>query len=183
MQTGQQQSATQRDRTMTFEEYFNFDDGTDYRYELTDGVLVQLPPESGRNLSIASYLFLKLVEAGISYKLIGLNGSEVQVPVLKRGDAANRYPDLMILEPVHKDLTRQRMTIRLEMPPPRLIVEVVSPGKANQERDYVRKRAQYEAMGIPEYWLIDPQAQTVTVLQLRDRAYVEVGSLPAIGQL
>ena len=29
--------------------------------------------------------------------------------------------------------------------------------------------------GIPEYWLIDPQAQTVTVLQLRDRAYVEVG--------
>ena len=47
MQTGQQQSAKQHDRTMTFEEYFNFDDGTDYRYELIDGVLVQLPPESG----------------------------------------------------------------------------------------------------------------------------------------
>ncbi len=55
------------------------------------------------------------------------------------------------------------------------MIEVVSPGKANRERDWVRKRAQYAARGISEYWLIDPEAQTVTVLVLASGVYVEAG--------
>lgn len=58
----------------------------------------------------------------------------------------------------------RRLTIKLDMPPPQLVVEVVSPGKANRERDLIRKRARYAARGIPEYWLIDSQDQTITVL-------------------
>jgi Uma2 family endonuclease len=47
--------------------------------------------------------------------------------------------------------------ITREMPPPRLVVEVVSPGKKDRDRDYIAKRQQYAERGIPEYWLIDPE--------------------------
>ncbi|WP_199306705.1 Uma2 family endonuclease [Anabaena sphaerica] len=40
----------------TIEEYLNYDDGTDTRYELEDGVLIEMPPESPLNLSIARKL-------------------------------------------------------------------------------------------------------------------------------
>jgi Uma2 family endonuclease len=61
------------------------------------------------------------------------------------------------------------------MAPPQLIVEIVSPGKTNRDRDYIRKRAQYAAIGVPECWLVDPVAQTVMVLSLEENAYREVG--------
>ncbi len=61
------------------------------------------------------------------------------------------------------------------MPPPVLIAEVVSPGNANQQRDYERKREQYEELGVLEYWLIDPQQQAITVLALQNGRYAEVG--------
>jgi len=61
------------------------------------------------------------------------------------------------------------------MPPPRLIAEVVSPGNTNRDRDYIHKRAQYAAISVPEYWLIDPIAQTVTVLSLEGDTYRDVG--------
>jgi Uma2 family endonuclease len=55
------------------------------------------------------------------------------------------------------------------MPPPSLVFEVVSPGDDRSEnylRDYQDKRDQYAAIGIPEFWLIDP-----------DRSWVMVGTL------
>ena len=52
---------------------------------------------------------------------------------------------------------------------------MVSPGKPNQDRDYIHKRAQYAAIGVPEYWLLDPVAQTVLVLTLDGEDYREVG--------
>lgn len=48
-------------RKLTFEEYLSYDDGTDNRYELTDGELVALPSESGRNDFIAFYLRDELI--------------------------------------------------------------------------------------------------------------------------
>ncbi|MBW4526654.1 MAG: Uma2 family endonuclease [Phormidium tanganyikae FI6-MK23] len=163
-------------RFATFEEYLEFDDGTDNRYELIDGVLVELPPESEPNDSIANYLFLKLVEAGLPYRLVRPGKCELQVPVLQKGDAANCYPDFLILDEVHLSLTRKRFTIKLDMPPPIMVGEVLSPGKTNRERDLIRKRAQYARRGIPEYWLIDPENCSVTVLTLEGDRYAEVGS-------
>ena len=52
------------------------------------------------------------------------------------------------------------------MPPPALVVEVVSPSNVNRDRDYKDKRAQYQARVIPEYWGIDPNQQMVMVLTL-----------------
>lgn len=45
------------------------------------------------------------------------------------------------------------------------------------DRDYVRKRAQYAAVGIPEYVIVDPETQTVTVLVLSARQLSGSGML------
>ena len=160
---------------LTFEDYLTYEDDTDNRYELIDGELVTLPPESEPNTAIVSYLFLMLVNSGIAWRCIKLHICEIQVPILREGDAANRYPDLVVLRPEHILLTASRLTVTLDMPPPQLVVEVVSPGRVGRERDYDRKRAQYAARGIPEYWIVDPQEQMVAVLRLESGQYVEVG--------
>jgi Uma2 family endonuclease len=160
---------------LTFEEYLTYEDDTDNRYELIDGELVTLPPESEPNTAIVSYLFLMLVNSGIAWRCIKLHICEIQVPILREGDAANRYPDLVVLRPEHILLTASRLTVTIDMPPPQLVVEVVSPGRVGRERDYDRKRAQYAARDIPEYWIVDPQEQMVAVLRLESGQYVEVG--------
>lgn len=163
-------------KKLTFNEYLNYSNDTDKRYELIDGELIALPPESEPNNFIANYLFFYLASSGlVPLRLIKSHNCEVQVAVLRSGDAANRYPDLIILEPEHIPLTVNRLTITFDMLPPRLVVEVVSPGRVGRERDYERKRAQYAARGIVEYWVIDPIQQVVTVLWLEDGNYVEVG--------
>lgn len=159
---------------LTFEDYLNWDDGTDKRYELVDGRLIELPPESEPNTSLANFLFLQLVQAGIPFHQIQPHTCEVKVPVLQPGDPANRFPDLVILRDEHLPLTRKRLTLTFDRLPPHLVMEIVSPGERNRQRDYDRKRRQYAARGIPEYWLIDPEAQTVTLLQLDQGRYQEV---------
>lgn len=162
----------------TFEEYLSYSDETSMegRYELIDGELVELPPESEPNNWVADNLqFLLAITNIVSQRLIKTHSCEVQVPVLQPKDSANRYPDLVVLRPEHLELTQRRLTITLDMPPPRLIAEVVSPGKTNRDRDYLHKRAQYAAIGVAEYWLLDPIAQTVMVLSLEGGAYREIG--------
>ena len=170
-------------KKLTFDEYLNYSNETDQRYELIDGELIALPPESEPNNFIANYLFFYLASSGlVPLRLIKTHNCEVQVAVLRwrsprrgSGDAANRYPDLIILEPEHIPLTATRLTITFDMLPPRFVVEVVSPGRVGREQDYERKRAQYAARGIAEYWVIDPIEQVVTVLRLENGQYVEVG--------
>jgi Uma2 family endonuclease len=120
-------------------------------------------------------LFVSLVNAGLLLRSIKPSGVEVQVPVLQSGDAANRYPDLVVLREQHIPLMSKRATITLDMPPPRMTVEVASPGRRNQDRDYNRKLAQYQAIGVDEYWIADPSQQIVTVFNLQPSGYVKVG--------
>jgi Uma2 family endonuclease len=160
----------------SFEEYLAYSDETPLsgRYELVGGALVELPPESEENNWLALNLRDYLIQT-VPRRLVRVHACEVQVPVLQPQDAANRFPDLIVLRPEHLDLTRRRLTITLDMPPPRLIVEVVSPGQANRDRDYDQKRAQYAAIEVPEYWLVDPITKAVTVLTLAESAYQDVG--------
>jgi Uma2 family endonuclease len=51
--------------------------------------------------------------------------------------------------------------------PPDLAIEIVSPDSI--ERDYVKKRAQYESAGVREYWIVDQFTQKVIVLRLDSR--------------
>ena len=58
-----------------------------------------------------------------------------------------------------------------------LVVEVVSPD--DPHRDLVTKRFEYARAGIPEYWIVDPRDETITVLHLddssADSSYTEHG--------
>jgi Uma2 family endonuclease len=66
-----------------------------------------------------------------------------------------------------------RSTITIDMPPPLLVVEVVSPGKENADRDYRYKRSEYAARGIAEYWIVDPVQGRVMVLEWLEGLYEE----------
>ena len=60
---------------------------------------------------------------------------------------------------------------------PDLAIEVTSPGKKQRSRDYVEKRSEYARVGIGEYWIVDTDELTVTVLSLdtAEDGYAEVG--------
>jgi Uma2 family endonuclease len=175
----------------SFEEYLAHSDRLEGRFEFIEGELIELPPESRPNAAIANYLFLILVQAGIPFNLIYPGKCEIQVPVLEPKDPANRFPDLVVLREEHLALTERRLTITIEMPPPQLVVEVVSPGKTNRDRDYLRKRSQYAAQSIPEFWLIDSKDKIITVLELQGDDYIVFATFqassaivsPSFGQL
>ena len=157
-------------RFQSFEEYLAYDDGTEKLYELFNGELIELPPESGINVQIATFLLLQFATF-LGYKRVRGHGLELEV----NGEPRNRYPDLTILREEHIQQLAKRNTIRLNMSPPLLVVEVVSPGELQRSRDYIAKRVQYQDCGIPEYWIIDPEAKTVLLLELKENSYIEVG--------
>ena len=163
---------------MTFEEFLAYDDGTDTRYELTNGVPVEVPEESDLNLKLARWL-ARLLEAVVEFDLIRTHASTVQVTPLPGINKENRFPDLMVLTPeLDRLLEKEKSSaIKLDMPNPVLVAEIVSPYKSNRDsnyrRDYVDKRKQYERREIPEFWIVDPAAQKVTVLQLQGGSYTE----------
>ncbi|BAU65898.1 hypothetical protein STA3757_32950 [Stanieria sp. NIES-3757] len=165
-------------RFQSFEEYLAYDDGSDKLYELFNGELIEVPPESGINVQIANRLFLIFALLLGTDRLRG-HGLELEV----NGEPRNRYPDLTILREEHIEQLAKRNTIRLTMSPPLLVVEVVSPGELQRDRDYVAKRIQYQDCGIPEYWIIDPNLQTVLILELSEGNYQEVGSFSGKSQL
>jgi Uma2 family endonuclease len=63
----------------------------------------------------------------------------------------------------------------LERGRPDLVIEVISP--SSRSKDSVRKLHDYAALGVPEYWLIDPEAHTLERLVLRQGAYSIVEAL------
>ncbi|MCC5633771.1 Uma2 family endonuclease [Nostoc sphaeroides CHAB 2801] len=177
-------------RFQSFEEYLSYDDGTDKLYELFNGELIEMPPESGINVEIATFLLIQFASL-LDYRRVRGHGLELEV----RGEPRNRYPDLTIIRQEHIQQLAKRNTIRLEMLPPLLVIEVVSqcvgrvksveatdepvrvsPGELQRDRDFIAKRSQYQDCGIPEYWIIDPEAQTILILELIDKTYTEIGN-------
>lgn len=159
-------------RFLSFDEYLSYDDGTENLYELFNGELVEVPPESGKNVQIANRLFL-IFALLLGPDRVRGHGLELEV----RGEPKNRYPDFTIVREEHIQLLKKRNTIRLSMAPPLLVIEIVSPGDLQRDRDYVAKRQQYQDLGIPEYWIIDPQVETVLILELAGTTYTEVSTL------
>ena len=154
-------------RFASFEDYLAADsselpEGT---FEYWDGELTSVMSESIGNDSIANFMFAILLRMGIPIQLLRPGKIEVEVP----GRPRTRIPDFLLLEEVHLALLNRRATITRDMPPPQLIMEVVSPGdesSENYKRDYEVKPEQYAAIAVPEYWIID-----------RDREWIKVGIL------
>lgn len=161
-------------RRMSLEEYLTYDDGTDTRYELVDGVLVEMGTESTINTEIAVFLIFTFASLGIPRQQLGFK-QKVQVGSKY---ASAREPDLIVHseQSIQAIKGRKESILRLGEPNPLIVVEVVSPGKPgteNYDRDYMEKRSEYASRGIPEYWLIDPMRQVVLVLTLVNDSYEE----------
>ena len=159
-------------RFRTIEEYLDYDDGTDTRYELVNGELVEMGAESTLNTQIAVFLIAAFLQLGISHSRLGI---KQQISVSSR-EVTAREPDLMI----HSEESaiaisgQKQALLTFEMPAPALVIEVVSPGKPgsdNHNRDYVKKPQEYAARSIPEFWQIDPDRTVVAVLTLKDGTY------------
>ena len=133
------------------------DDGR--RYELSYGALVVTPAPSLRHQRLVTRLIV-LLDAQCPEGREVLAGAELRLQ-----DDLLKIPDLMVVASALVD--GQSITGT-----PDLVVEIHSP--STKVLDLTEKRAVYAAAGIPSYWLVDPEAETVTALELRDGAYVEV---------
>jgi Uma2 family endonuclease len=81
-----------------------------------------------------------------------------------------REPDLLFLKPDRVEGGHVRSVAGAD-----LALEVISEGVENRKRDLRTKRKEYALARIPEYWLVDPQRQTITVLRLVSKRYREHG--------
>jgi Uma2 family endonuclease len=156
-------------KLMSIGDYLKYDDGTDTICELVNGELISMPPESHQNQQISISLLAYFLRIGISPRLLR---NQIAIAVTG-GRATARIPDLTVLsEDLAQELTEtNRSIVSIDMPPPMLVVEVVSPNQEN--RDYRYKRSEYAARQIPEYWIVDPILKKVTVLELVEGLYEE----------
>lgn len=150
----------------SFEDYLNYDDGTDNRYELVDGRLELVNPPTFRHLLIAKYLEQSLEQEISRLQLPWLCFREAGI---RTGWRKSRLADVYVVtaEQVRGflDLSAVCQT------PPLLAIEVVSPESV--KRDYRYKRSEYAALEIPEYWIIDPKENKITLLLLNEGLYEE----------
>ena len=157
---------------LTLKDYLSQENNSDRHYELIAGEMVAMPPESRINARIAMNI-LKVLMIVLPPKCLCCKDTEIEVT----GNRSTvRLPDLLVLseELVNLLENETRSLIRREMPAPLLVIEVVSPGKEAEDRDYRYKRSEYAARGIPEYWIVDSIRQQVLLLTLIDGFYEEI---------
>ncbi len=146
------------------EQYLVLTDHTNRLLEYTDGFLEELPMPTDKHQAILEFMFLTIRQF-----LIPRNGKARFAPLrLRIRPGKFREPDVVAL--LSKDDARRQNRFWTGAD---LTVEIVSPEKP--ERDLVDKRADYAEAHIPEYWIVNPQTETITVLRLEGDAYVEAG--------
>lgn len=148
----------------TLEDYLSFDDGTDKRYEIENGVLVEMPPGTGKHEAIITLLlvrfFLEIQKTGLPLQPRP-NGTEVLT------NKQPRRPDICVI--TNEQAASIENTSAILKTPPPLLVEVVSPESV--ERDYHQKTSEYAAIGVQEYWIVDPLENKVTICLLEQGIY------------
>ncbi len=165
---------------MTLEDFLEFHSNTEAYYELEDGKLRVLPTESEINRLIASFLFAHFLQLGLPSSQLS-----IKTEIVVNGHRTTvRLPDLIVLtqESLKALEGSSRSIITLDMVPPRLVIEIVSPGKENQDRDYRYKRSQYQARDIAEYWIVDPIEKKLTILTLVNGLY-EDAAFQGVGMI
>ena len=132
--------------------------------EFTDGCLQVLPMPSREHQRIVAFLYTTL------HGYLRRTGGEVLFAPLRLRvrEGKFREPDLVLLRDSEDVRSGDRFWTGAD-----LVVEVVSPDDPG--RDYVQKRGDYAEAAIPEYWIIEPGTETITVLTLAGGAYVERG--------
>jgi Uma2 family endonuclease len=146
------------------DEYLWLTDHSNRLVEFTDGYIEVLPGPTQEHQVILSTLndeFKGFVRPQ--------GGIVIFAPLRVRIRARKfREPDLLLLLDRNDPRGENRYWHGAD-----LALEVVSPDKP--ERDLIEKRFDYAEAGIPEYWIVNPLNQTITVLTRRGEGYVEHG--------
>ena len=148
----------------TEEDYLALDTGR--LVELSDGRLEVLPMPT---------LFHQLIVKLLSDRLTAFVASRglgwvafAPLPIRLR-PGRYREPDVVFLRPERvRDMHGQPDGADL-------VIEVVSEGEENRERDLRVKRREYAEAAVGEYWIVDPQQRQITVLSMEGDAYRQAG--------
>ena len=135
------------------------------RHELIDGELVVTPSPIPRH---------QIVLTNLVYRLESHNDAE-DLGVLLPAATDIRLAPGTVLIPDLCFILKHRLDVigpKAVLGPPDLVVEILSPG--TRRRDLTVKRALYAVFGVPEYWVVDPEERTVTVLALTGDRYESV---------
>ena len=148
----------------TEEQYLKLTDQTNQLIEFTDGYLEGLstPTRSHQRMLARLYeLFVAFVR---------LHGGEVLFAPLRLQirPGKQREPDMVLVLDEHDPRNQDRFWLGAD-----LVVEIVSAD--NPERDTVEKVADYAETRIPEYWIVNPLDETITVLVIAGDAYTTHG--------
>lgn len=148
----------------TYQDYLQLPEGR--RYEILDGDLYMVPSPTPAHQMIASRLEFALHRHVVAADL----GVVVRAPCdVLLSDADVVQPDVMFISKSRQSMIKEHNIDGA----PDLVVEVLSP--TTTERDRGVKLKLYERAGIPEYWLISPEARTIEVLGLSEGSYTCVG--------
>ncbi|MEH2460428.1 Uma2 family endonuclease [Nostoc sp.] len=150
------------------------------RYELYDGVIVEMAQPVGDHEDIVGFIARKLT---VEFDRLNLPYTIPKTALIKPTKSESGYsPDVLILNRpnlVNEPLWKKESTVSLAASIP-LVVEVVS---TNWDDDYYTKQGKYEGIGIPEYWVVDylglgakkftgnPKQPTISIYQLIDGEY------------
>jgi Uma2 family endonuclease len=164
----------------TFEEFIEWFPNDGKRYELYDGVIVEMPPPKGKHESVVGFLTTLIA---VQYFQMGLPYRIPKTAFVKTPNNKSAYsPDILVQNHANianEPLWEEQSTLIYPESIP-LVVEVVS---SNWQDDYHKKFADYEAMGILEYWICDytahggrkfignPKQPTFFVCELIDGEY------------
>ena len=140
---------------------------TDYSrrlIEFTDGYIEELSMPTSTHQAILAFLYELLRD------YLRPRGGIVMFAALRMRirEGKFREPDILLLRHRSDPRYQDRYWLGAD-----LVAEVVSPD--DPQRDLVEKRADYAEGGIPEYWIVDPRDDTITVLVLQRDAYIEHG--------
>ncbi len=149
----------------TEEQYLTLTDRSRVLIEFTDGSFEVLPMPTDNHQMVLRFIFLALMG------FVEPFGGRVLFAALRLKIRSDKFrePDVMLVLDKNDPRRQNRYWLGAD-----LVVEIVS--EDNPERDTVEKVADYAEAGIPEYWIVNPLDQTITVLTLVEGAYVTHGS-------
>src|SRR6266542_2680998 len=146
------------------EQYLWLTDHTNRLVEFTDGFLEPLPMPTDNHQEVLQFLFL------LFHAYLKPLGGKVHFAALRLRIRKGKFrePDLLLVKDAQDPRRKNRFWIGAD-----LALEVVS--KDKPERDLIEKRQDYAEGKVPEYWIVNPQTETITVLRLEGESYVEHG--------
>jgi len=150
--------------TWTEEQYLRLTDGINILLEFTDGVIEVLPMPTDNHQAMLEFLFLAL------RALMEQMGGKARFAPLRVQMRSGKYrePDILLVRDANDPRRQNRFWLGAD-----LVVEIVSPDKP--ERDTEDKPRDYAESGIPEYWIVNPVEETITVLTLAGESYATHG--------